>query len=346
MDIQVAQARNVANLLTTASGTSQLQTPLSRLPPEIRKQIYGELITTSDIQVSALILGSSTYKPPSLFLTSRAFCAEAKDHLLANHIYTIHLYGNRVPMFCTNVGKTHHDVRGRLETLRTVIMNARKIELCVPLGHLVDEYIESTIVILIWIQTMLDKRTEPLEALELSGTVFECTEDSPSGDGLGGRILRITKAMHCSSLELSGSIHYPEAPGRRPWLWNCNGQDEARGARCGSLEVPDLDRAEAAAFDELLRLHWRKGPLLCRYSAGPYKRLRAFVCCIYEDEKPNICFLCCWDNFWHAVVSRKPRSSGLRQWDRIRKKHPYWERWQWDRDRKAHCKSQWRRWLG
>lgn len=123
-----SQATNIASQEAKA-----IETPLTRLPPEIRAQIYSYLVAPRRLHVNRYILASGA-KSPTTLLVSRTFYAEIRDYLFENHTFEILLSGVETPQPCKRRRDTRKDIVARLKVVKTIVMVARRLRIILSTG--------------------------------------------------------------------------------------------------------------------------------------------------------------------------------------------------------------------
>jgi hypothetical protein len=287
------------------------QSPLSRLPPELSAQIYNYLIKPRFVSLNDLISGAKHYPQPNLFLVSKATRLDAKAHLFENGIFTIEVFGRALRCLskepCGTTRDTARDVIRRLNTLREVFLKARKLQLRFKAASRLAASSPVLLVVLEWYKLLLDQRETALPSLRLlfeGDMVYICYYCMPQGREGGTHdtrnldlegplpfdcLLEKADEFRCQRLEAieaHGCGRIISSTARQRLI---EGYEQPRqlpsDEHCAGLSK-SLAKKERKAVERVVKLYWRRAPLVARVTHGvsyEIKRVHRF-----GDEEDKI----------------------------------------------------------
>lgn len=249
---------------------SELRTPLTRLPPELRDQIYHYLVQTRPVHTCCFIEteSSSRKTPPSIFLVSRAFHAEAREYLFEYHTFTISFSGIKESERCKSRRAMKKLASHRLSTVKDVLVHARRLHILISLRGPVMETTTLVSSLLNWIVIVLARRPEAVSTLQLEIKAHSLWSSKPGYMSLWKRrkypqyqcdcFLDAAQNLRCLNMEkiemgeCCGAVS-DEARKRLLQAHKPLGRQRPRG----STFLRDLfgQKAESAALEQALRLY-------------------------------------------------------------------------------------------
>ena len=275
-----------------ATTTMSPQTPLHRLPLELRAHIYQYIVGPKLLDIRQLVWDHYTEcTAPALLLVSRATYADVRDYLFHDCTFTIQLYRNqssqRVRFYGRREGR--QNILRRLKALETVVSSARHLRFSTEPVKNRFRGVESVDAAVELIGLWLNTRAVPLDALELFGPEWSCSQ--PPGEdnaGLPCEILERISRLRCRRIRQS--MHTSNSGQEESW--QIAGQCTATDLKKPTTKVADAGGYQPAEYTKLLHLYWKDIYFYQQRSTKNRSSLTRFFDCIDEHYYERFCGYC------------------------------------------------------
>ncbi|KAF2768074.1 hypothetical protein EJ03DRAFT_136126 [Teratosphaeria nubilosa] len=267
------------------------KSPLGRLPPELRADVYKHIIKTRVLVLRHCVAGSSGRNPPAVFLASKSFYTEAKDYLLENQSLVLCLEGaSPNKTLSLERRERSEDVAARLGGLRDLLLETRHLRLIFRLDGPIVESSKSMSILLGWLKQLLELREEPLQRLKVDFrghrwwySRFDVGHREEDSLGIGNRdvgegplpcdtLLIAVAQIRCVVLSSRFSIVGKGAISDAAYdcfVKNCQGtrKFESPSAACATAH------AEQDALRKVINAYWRQASFMARLTNGETENL-------------------------------------------------------------------------